>query len=436
MHLPSEISRADLLRRYRATRGLSLELVRPLRPEDFRIQTMSDVSPPWWNLGHTTWFFAKNVLEPFGAGAEEDRRLEYVMNSYYESLGPRIRRDRRGLVTRPTNDEVFSFRESVDRRLEELLETASDADWPRLAFLAFTGIQHEQQHQELLVTELKHILGTNVPGLREPYRPAAGPGAGAPLPAARFVPFEGGLHPIGNVEGGWSWDNETPVHKAWLEEFALLNRLVTLGEYLEFIEDGGYRDPLLWMSNGWAQVQEEGWEAPLYWDEADGRRRLWTLGGDRDLDPDEPVAHVSFYEADAYARWKGAQGGEWQRARLPTEREWEHAARVSGFPGSGGNFLEGGAYHPRRAAGPDGALLQMAGDLWEWTTSHYEPYPGYRPFEGALMEYNGKFMDNQRVLRGGSCATPENHIRASYRNFWPAATRFQMTGIRLAKDLG
>ena len=414
-----------LLDRYRATRNLTVELCRPLRPEDYRIQSMPDVSPPWWNLGHTTWFFAKNVLEPFGAYSQDDARLEFVMNSYYEALGPRIRRDHRGLVTRPTNDEVYSFRESVDRRMEEVIRGASGADLERLSFLVLTGVQHEQQHQELLVTEIKHILGNNVAEMREPFRPV-GPASNGPVAEARWCAIPGGLHEFGNVEGGWCWDNEMPVHKAWLDDFALLNRLVTNREYLEFMEDGGYSNPLLWLSNGWAKVREEGWNAPLYWEGQGDGWRIWTLSGNRDVDPDEPVCHVSFYEADAYARWKDA--------RLPTEREWEHAARTAGFPNGEGNFLDSGALHPRAVSDSNGSLVQMGGDVWEWTTSHYEPYPGYRPFEGALMEYNGKFMDNQRVLRGGSCATPANHIRASYRNFWPADARFQFTGIRLAKD--
>jgi ergothioneine biosynthesis protein EgtB len=421
------MDRDRLLERFRETRALSRELCEPLRAEDYRIQSMPDVSPPWWNLGHTSWFFAKNVLEPFGAYRPGDARLEYVLNSYYEALGPRIRRDRRGLVTRPTNDEVFAFRDSVDERIEGLIRNAPDGDLERIDFLVTTGIQHEQQHQELLVTEIKHILGTNVPGLREAYRESPEDGGGA-APAARFVPFEGGLHEIGNLEGGWCWDNELPVHRAWLDGFALLNRLVTNREYAELMEDGGYSNPLLWLSNGWAKVQENGWTAPMYWErEEEGAPwKLWTLAGMREIDPDEPVCHVSFYEADAYARWAGA--------RLPTEREWEHAARVSGFPVDPASFLDGRALHPRRARQGDG-LLQMAGEAWEWTTSHYEPYPGYRPFDGALMEYNGKFMDNQRVLRGGSCATPANHIRPSYRNFWPGDARFQFTGIRLAKGL-
>jgi len=417
------VDRNDLLNRYRQTRSLSVQLCEPLHPEDYRIQSMPDVSPPWWNLGHTTWFFAKNLLEPFGLYSPEDAKLEFVMNSYYESLGPRIRRDHRGLVTRPSNDEVYRFRESVDRRIEELLRTAPDSDLDRLRFLVVTGVQHEQQHQELLVTEVKHILGSNIPELREAYSTASEV-ARHGAPAASWIPFEEGIQEFGNREGGWCWDNEMPVHKAWLDGFTLMNRLVTNGEYLEFMADGGYRNPLLWLSNGWAKVKEQGWTAPFYWEEKEGGGwQLWTLSGVRDVDPDEPVCHVSFYEAEAYARWKGA--------RLPTEREWEHAARVSGFPG--GNFLDSGALHPVPAGADGSGLLQMGGDLWEWTSNHYEPYPGYKPFEGPLVEYNGKFMDNVRVLRGGSCATPANHIRASYRNFWAADTRFQFSGIRLAK---
>ena len=424
------MNREQLLEKYRATRALSVDLCRPLRPEDYRIQSMPDVSPPWWNLGHTTWFFAKNILEPFGGYTEEDARLEYVMNSYYESLGPRIRRDHRGLVTRPTNDDVYRFRDSVDRRVEALIRAVSEEDFDRLRFLVITGCHHEQQHQELLITEVKHILGSNVPELREPYRPAVCNCAGRSPhpPASRWIAFEGGLHEFGNVEGGWCWDNELPVHRGFLEDFELADRLVTNREYLEFMEDGGYGNPLLWLSNGWSKVQDQGWAAPLYWEMKDEEWRFWTLSGDRPVDPDEPVCHVSFYEADAYARWKGA--------RLPTEREWEHAARRTCFPSAGANFLDTGALHPRPAgsAGSDTALLQMGGDLWEWTSNHYEPDPGYKPFEGALMEYNGKFMDNVRVLRGGSCATPADHIRASYRNFWAGETRFQFTGIRLARS--
>ncbi|RMH23202.1 MAG: ergothioneine biosynthesis protein EgtB [Acidobacteria bacterium] len=427
------MNRDQLLQHYRQTRRTSTDLCRPLKAEDYRIQSMPDVSPPWWNLGHTTWFFAKNVLEPFTGDSAMDERLEYVLNSYYESLGPRLPRHERGLVTRPSTDEIYAFRRRVDRRMEALIGSVAEDRFERLAFLVVTGVQHEQQHQELLVTELKHILGSNPDGYREPYcrrrhdgRPAA--------TAGTFVPFDGGLVEAGNVEGGWCWDNELPVHRVFLEGFALYDRLVTNGEYLAFVEDGGYRDPLLWLSNGWAAVEAEGWQAPLYWQRVEGRWQAWTLAGTRPLEAAEPVCHVSFYEADAYVRWRAQNDADWAGARLPTEHEWEHAARQAAVDPEAGNFLDDGAFHPQPANGHRG-LRQMAGDLWEWTQSHYEPYPGYRPFDGALMEYNGKFMDNQRVLRGGSCATPRSHLRLSYRNFWPAGTRFQLTGLRPARSL-
>lgn len=397
---------------------------------------MPDVSPPWWNLGHTSWFFARNVLHAFGRYEARWQRFEFPLNSYYEGLGPRLARAERGLVTRPTTEEILAYRREVDEALLALLDDLSDGpELARLSELVAIGRQHEQQHQELLMTEIQHIRWKCPVELRAPYRPRlklAEPGA-LDVPPSRFVEVPGGRVEIGNLEGGWAWDNELPVHRAWLEDFALADRLVTNGEYLEFMQDGGYEQPLLWLSNGWAQAKAQGWWAPLYWREREGGWSHWTLAGERAVDPAEPVAHVSFYEAEAYARWAGA--------RLPTEREWEHAARRAGFDPAKGVLLDGledSALGPTVASGtgalPRGAFQQLAGPLWQWTSSHYEPYPGYRPFEGDLMEYNGKFMDNQRVLRGGSWATPRDHIRASYRNFWPADTRFQATGIRLARD--
>lgn len=421
--------RATLTARFEATRALSVELCRPLSAEDYRIQSMPDVSPPWWNLGHTSWFFARNVLHGFGRyHGERWGRFEYPLNSYYEGLGPRLPRTDRGRVTRPATEEILRYRREVDAGMRELLANEpAGAGFEKLAALVEIGCQHEQQHQELLLTEVKHIRWAAPPELRSPYRPDAPPALG-PAPKHRFVEIAGGVVEIGNLEGGWAWDNELPVHRAWLEPFGFGNRLVTSGEYLEFMADGGYEQPLLWLSNGWAEVKAHGWQAPLYWERSDdGAWWNWTLAGLRPVDPDEPVGHVGFYEAEAYARWVGA--------RLPTEREWEHAARTAGFDLHTGNLLDdlaGSALHPRVATG-DG-VLQTAGELWQWTTSHYEPYPGYRPFDGDLMEYNGKFMDNQRVLRGGSWATPRDHLRASYRNFWPGGTRFQATGIRLARD--
>ncbi len=423
--------RDELLRAFRETRELSAALCGPLEAEDYRIQSMPDVSPPWWNLGHTSWFFAKNILEPRGLATDQDRALEFVLNSYYEALGPRVARVDRGLLTRPTTAEVFAYRRSVDARLTALLGEAGEAELAALAPLVTAGIHHEQQHQELLVTEVKHILSVNPPGLRSTYRKPRPSEAGTERPG-RFVPFAGGVFGFGNVEGGWCWDNELPVHKGYLADFQLFDRLVTNREYLEFIDDGGYRQPLLWLSNGWEAVRQGGWSAPLYWERRDGEWTCWTLGGELPLDPAAPVAHVSFYEAEAFARWKSGLGGPWAGCRLPTEFEWEQAARRSGF--GAGNFLESGRLQPAPAAAdPEVTVAQLAGDAWEWTTSHYEAYPGFEPFAGNLQEYNGKFMDNQRVLRGGSCATPRSHIRVSYRNFWPAATRFQFTGLRLAR---
>ncbi|MEM9292905.1 MAG: ergothioneine biosynthesis protein EgtB [Acidobacteriota bacterium] len=439
---PQDTTREALLQRYRKTRALSLELVQPLTQEEWRIQSMPDVSPPWWNLGHTTWFFCRNILTPRGLATAEDEQLEYVLNSYYESLGPRLPRHRRGSVGRPTNATIRAYRISVDERMERLLTTTGGEDWPALSELVRVGIEHEQQHQELLVTEIQHILATLPLPLRPVYQPGvANPEVGNPAaaanetPEARFQPIAGGLVEIGHGEVGWSWDNEQPRHKAWVEDFLLLDRLVTCSEYLEFIADGGYRQPLLWLSNGWQAVQEQGWQAPMYWRQQEDQWRVWGLTGDSPLLPAQPVAHLSFYEADAFLRWKGETDAAWAGARLPTEREWEHAARAHQFESAEGHHLDDGEFRPRPANAAGDGLRQLRGGLWEWTSSHYEPYPGYRPFGGALMEYNGKFMDNQRVLRGGSWATPRDHIRVSYRNFWPADTRFQLTGVRALREI-
>lgn len=422
------MDRPSLRHRFESVRALSLELCRPLTPEDYRIQSMPDVSPPWWNLGHTSWFFARNVLFAWGRYQEDWKRLEYPLNSYYEGLGPRLPRLDRGRVARPTTEEVLRYRRAVDAGMLELIATVADGEeLARLADLVEIGCQHEQQHQELLLTEIQHIRYAAPPELRSPYRPNPTASPDPPAPAG-FEGFAGGLVEVGNVEGGWGWDNELPVHRAWLDPFELGRRLVTNGEWLEFLADGGYERPLLWLSNGWAAVKSEGWRAPLYWELMDGTWQRWSLGGLVPVDRREPVAHVSFYEAEAYARWAGA--------RLPTEAEWEHAVRVAGFDPAAGNLLDNLATShlgPRFAVATGARLLQTAGDLWQWTTSHYEPYPGYKPFDGDLMEYNGKFMDNQRVLRGGSWATPRNHLRVSYRNFWPGNTRFQATGVRLAR---
>jgi ergothioneine biosynthesis protein EgtB len=428
-------NREELWQAYCHVREQSRSMVAGLAPEDFRIQPVADVSPPWWNLGHTSWFFARNVLLPLGGQyGDEDQHLDFVLNSYYVALGPRVERARRGHLTRPTTEQILGYRESVDTRVRQLLDQISDQRLGELQRLLVIGMHHEQQHQELFYTEIKYILGENPIELRPVYRPRAAetPEAAAPEPL-RLIDFQGGLAEFGNLEGGWCWDNELPVHQFYLPDFRLQDRLVTNAEFLQFIEDGGYRQPLLWLDNGWNCAQAEGWQAPRYWEQVDGRWMQWTLSGMRPLDPMEPVCHVSFYEADAFARWVGQTWRECRGSRLPTEREWEQAARAVDASVAGGNLLDSGRLHPR-PAGSTGECRQMLGDVWEWTASYYEAYPGYRPLAGDLGEYNSKFMDNQRVLRGGSCVTPADHIRLSYRNFWSAPTRFQFTGVRLAAD--
>ena len=414
-------SRDELLTRYRAVRQASMDMCRGLEPTEYRLQPCEEVSPPWWNLGHTSWFFARNVLTEFGGERSvEDEQYNYLLNSYYASLGERLGRGRRGLMTRPTTEEVYAYRASVDRRVANLIDAIPADRLAELAAVLRIGMEHEQQHQELFYTEILFIVAQNPPQLRRAYR------APEPLTAKQtprtlqFLPFDAGLFEFGNVEGAWCWDNELPVHQQYLEPFALANQLVTNAEYLQFVEDGGYRNQLLWLDNGWQQCQAEQWQAPLYWERADGHWQTFTLCGMQQLQPDEPVCHVSFYEADAFARWKSATFADFNSVRLPTEREWENAARWLSLPTT-----------PHTST----PIVDLHGVLWQWTASYYEPYPGYRPFPGALAEYNGKFMDNQRVLRGGSLVTPADHYRISYRNFWPPATRFQFTGLRLARSI-
>jgi ergothioneine biosynthesis protein EgtB len=420
------LHRDELLARYQRVRQGSIDMCRGLEPTEYRLQPTDDVSPPWWNLGHTSWFFARNVLAQFGGErTPEDEAYDYLLNSYYASLGQRLPRGNRGLVTRPTTEEVYAYRASVDRRVLKLIEAIPEEHFAEMAAVLRIGIEHEQQHQELFYTEIKLILAQNPPDLRRAYRADdRNASTAGPLPNLELIPLDGGLFDFGNLEGDWCWDNELPIHKQYLEPFALADRLITNAEFLQFIDDGGYRNQLLWLDNGWQQCQAQQWQAPLYWERIDSRWQTFTLSGMQALDPHEPVSHVSFYEADAFARWRAETFAGCHDARLPTEREWEHAARTSA---SLSPVLLG---EGRRVPFAD---LHM--NLWQWTASYYEPYPGYRPFPGALAEYNGKFMDNQRVLRGGSFATPPDHYRLSYRNFWPAATRFQFTGIRLARSI-
>ncbi|WP_437964822.1 ergothioneine biosynthesis protein EgtB [Sorangium sp. So ce260] len=428
--------------RYDAVRAFTESLCAPLCAEDYVVQSMPDASPVKWHLAHTTWFFETFVLGERAGYAPFHPRFGYLFNSYYVSVGERHCRPRRGVLSRPTVDETYRYRRHVDERMRELLdEIAAGRHVDDLAFTIEVGLHHEQQHQELLLTDLKHAMAQN------PLRPAifggAPPsGSGGAAGELRFVEHAEGVRWIGHAGDAFAFDNEAPRHRVFVGAFALAERPVTCGEYLEFMRDGGYARPELWLSSGWDAVVANRWEAPLYWEHRDGGVQLFTLHGLRDVDIEEPVCHVSHYEADAYARWAGA--------RLPTEAEWETAAQDAlagagevpdgAAPGEAarrGNFAERGRYHPEPAGAPPrpGAPRQLLGDVWEWTSSGYAPYPGFRPWPGALGEYNGKFMSSQLVLRGGSCATPATHIRATYRNFFPPDARWQMSGIRLARDL-
>jgi ergothioneine biosynthesis protein EgtB len=407
--------------RYQEVRQVTEALAAPLSPEDCVIQPMPDASPTKWHLAHTTWFFETFLLARLVEGYTPFHpSFGYLFNSYYNAVGERNARHRRGLVTRPSLDEVYEYRGYVDRQMQALLD--SDEHTPELAALVQLGLHHEQQHQELIVTDIKYTLSCNP--LRPAYLPAAGLDERQPEPL-HWKSFGEGLYWIGYEGGGFAFDNESPRHRVFLESFELGSRLVTNGEYLAFMEDGGYSRPELWLSDGWNTVNTQGWNAPLYWEQHDGRWWQQTLAGLRAPLPAEPVCHVSYFEADAYARWAGA--------RLATEAEWEAAAADELIDG---NFLEDRRFHPAPAPpAAEGALTQIFGDAWEWTGSSYLAYPGYRPVEGALGEYNGKFMCNQMVLRGGSCATPASHIRPTYRNFFPTDARWQFSGIRLARDV-
>jgi ergothioneine biosynthesis protein EgtB len=407
-------SRDSLAAAFLRNRAATLELCRHLRPEDYVVQSMPDVSPAKWHLAHVTWFFEHFVLEPY---ASRYRRFNdawhYLFNSYYYTAGEMHRRPERGLLSRPTVDEILDYRKHVDEAMARLLDGAVDPD---VCARTLLGIHHEQQHQELLLTDLKHVFSCN------PLLPAVHPGLPEAPPRAapthEFIAGVAGVAEIGAGGDGFSFDNERPRHRTLLAEHAIGSRLVTNGEFRDFMRDGGYRTPELWLSDGWAAVNERGWNRPLYWSE--DLEREFTLGGERAIDLNAPVAHVSYYEADAFARWAGA--------RLPTEQEWEAAAAAESVAG---NFAEANYWQPV-AAGPGES--QFFGDVWEWTASAYAAYPGFRPLEGSLGEYNGKFMCNQVTVRGGSCCTAAGHVRPSYRSFFYPDARWQFLGIRLARD--
>ena len=407
---------------YQQVRQTTEGICAPLATEGYVIQAMPDASPAKWHLAHVTWFFETFILKPHLPGYQLlNPKYQYLFNSYYNSAGPQFYRPQRGHLSRPTVEEVYRFRAHVDESILTLIETTDPQQLPVLSSLIVLGLHHEQQHQELLLTDIKYNLSVNP--LRPAYQARKLPQGSVTRPA-RWTEFEGGIYWIGHDGIGFAFDNEWPRHQTYIGPYRLASRLVSNGEYLEFMEAGGYQSPELWLSDGWKVVQEQRWNAPLYWELLEGAWQVQTLSGMRPLDEHGPVSHVSYYEAEAYARWRGK--------RLPTEQEWEHAAESEPIQG---NFLESGIHHPSPAPGNDSRLERLFGDVWEWTQSPYAPYPGYRPLEGALGEYNGKFMVNQMVLRGGSCATPQSHIRATYRNFFPPEARWQFSGIRLAENL-
>jgi ergothioneine biosynthesis protein EgtB len=418
------VSRKVLIEQYKKVRSFSEQLCAPLVAEDYVIQSMPDGSPTKWHLAHVTWFWETFLLSVAKSDYKSPYpQYAYLFNSYYNSLGKRHSRPLRGLISRPTVQETYQYRAFIDEQMLALLEDMPEEQLAVLAPTIIIGFNHEQQHQELILTDIKHVLACN------PLHPVyleRMPSNIARVPSLEWVSYPEGVYWIGHDEEGFYFDNEGPQHRQFVQSFQLASRLVTNGEYLEFIEDGGYKDPLLWLSEGWNIVQTREWQAPLYWEKQDGDWWVMTLHGFQKVDKSEPVCHVSYFEADAYARWA--------QARLATEAEWEVAARDVPIEG---NFVDKALFHPSPLQTPPmkGHVAQMYGDVWEWTQSSYSPYPGYKPAPGAIGEYNGKFMSNQYVLRGGSCATSLAHIRSTYRNFFPSDARWQFMGIRLAREV-
>ena len=447
-HQPPE-SRDDrdgFLSWYNTVRAESRILALPLAPEDMVVQSMPDVSPTKWHLAHASWFFETFLLAPYAPSyVSPDTLYSHLFNSYYESIGHPFSRPRRGLLSRPTVKDILDYRARVDEAMASFIRHAPHNTWRDAAALISLGLNHEQQHQELILTDIKHVLAEN-PMAPAAYAAPDNPGVTAPPagngPALEWQPFGGCIMNIGhddqnaNSALNFAFDNESPQHERLLRPFFLAKRLVTNGEYHAFIDDGGYQNPLLWLADGWTQVQAENWTAPLYWrrgdgygDGDDGDWQEFTLSGLVLLNRAAPVCHLSYYEADAFARWAGA--------RLPSEDELEHASCGCSVTGNFGRMIINGearAVHPWPSSGQYAALDQIYGDVWEWTHSAYASYPGYRPARGAVGEYNGKFMCGQYVLRGGSCATPTGHVRRTYRNFFPPGARWQFSGLRLARD--
>ena len=425
MSQQTDIDTTELLGRFEEVRAYTERLAAPLSPEDQTVQSMPDVSPTKWHRAHVTWFFETFVLadsEPGFAPFQDE--YWFLFNSYYEAIGPRHSRPLRGVISRPGARDVGLYRGNVDDRMRDLLDRLDEGTLAKIAPTIELGFHHEQQHQELLLMDVKHVLSLN------PLRPSY---AWTPVEATEASPlgwcaYDGGLVEIGYDREGFCFDNELPRHQQFLAPYRLADRLVTNAEWLEFMEDGGYRRPEFWLSDGWATVNAEGWRAPFYWTPVDDVWLEHTLSGTWPVDPSLPVCHISHYEADAYAAWAGK--------RLPTEAEWEHAATLHEAVtlDSAANLADNQTWHPRVAGPATGRLRQMFGDCWEWTTSSYLAYPGFHPAAGAIGEYNAKFMSGQMVLRGGCALTPPGHVRASYRNFFPPAARWPLTGVRLADD--
>ena len=413
-----------LSQRYRKIRDFTHRLAKPLAIEDYVVQSMEDVSPTKWHLAHTSWFFETFVLSNISKNYQPfHHSYTYLFNSYYLQAGERHSRSKRGLISRPTVEDIYAYRTDIDEKMKNMMGSIDKGNiFSNFAWVIEIGLHHEQQHQELILTDIKHVLSQN------PIKPAYVDRGSLSeeekgRTEMRWLTFEKGLHQIGHDDSDFGYDNEFPKHRVYIEPFCIASRPVTNGEYIDFIRDGGYSNASLWLSDGWDMALSENWQSPLYWECRDGEWRYFTLSGMREMDIDEPVCHVSFYEADAFARWAGV--------RLPSEFEWEVAVKTAPIKG---NFIEDNHFHPLPRSDEKNDLSQVYGDVWEWTSSPYIAYPGYTPPKGAIGEYNGKFMCNQIVLRGGSCATSKSHIRKTYRNFFPPNARWQFSGIRLAKN--